>query len=458
MNTKRFLAFFLAVVISCAALSVFSGCNSGSDTTDPTSAPSDENVTQAPTDATEAPTDKPTSKPTQKTERPTQKPEVDMDNPDVTQYDFYKYISPIWEGEISYAEAAFVREDEFGGISPIQLLYPIDDIISVRSADHTIEYTPGEDYYIDDDGNLRIIEGGKIPCLAYEDYCFELTYEEHKQNNLATKLPAANKPGYGYIRAEVNNGSGGMSKWTIAVTYTHAAGDCVVTKPETKSLVFQKLIAKLQNGEDVKVVSMGDSITDGWSATGRSGVNIPPYCPPYNSLVTTYMQKTYGSKVTHQNIAVSGSSSGAAFSKIDELCNANPDLLILAYGMNDGGGVYPDTFVYNINRVIKALKERCPDAAVVVVGTTLPNPEFAWSPGGASALQHHAKYAPALIEAEKEWTTAAYADVTKTNVEMFERKVYQDVAGSNSNHPNDYMHRIYAQVVLQTIFGDYMAE
>jgi hypothetical protein len=37
---------------------------------------------------------------------------------------------------------------------------------------------------------------------------------------------------------------------------------------------------------------------------------------------------------------------------------------------------------------------------------------------------------------------------------MFERKVYQDVAGSNSNHPNDYMHRVYAQTLIRTIFGD----
>lgn len=456
MNYKKILAFALCLIISLSALAVFSSCNQEKPTaTEANSEEGEPNATGQTTDPQD--TEKPTSKPPETpTKRPTEKPVVD-DDPDVTAYDFYKYISPIWEGEISYAEAAFVREAEEGGIAPIQLLYPIDDIISVRSADLKTEYVPGDDYYIDSDGNLCVIEGGNIPVLAYEDYYFELTQEEHDQNKLATKFPAANKPGYGFIRAEVNNGSGGMSKWTLAVTYKHK-GECIVSKPETKSEPFAKLLAKLQAGEDVKVVSMGDSITDGWSATGKPGVNVAPYCPAYNNLVTEYMKKTYGVRVNHQNIAVSGSNSSAAFSKIDELCAANPDLLILAYGMNDGCSVYTDTFVYNINRIVKTLKERCPDAAIVVVGTSLPNEEVAWSPGGVSLLQHHKKYAPALLEAEKEWTNAAFADVTTANVEMYDRKVYQDLTGSNSNHPNDYMHRVYAQIVLQTIFGDYMAE
>ena len=54
---------------------------------------------------------------------------------DVTKFDLDKFLCPIWQGEVSYAEAAFVRESEQGGIEPIELLYPIDEIISVRNDD-----------------------------------------------------------------------------------------------------------------------------------------------------------------------------------------------------------------------------------------------------------------------------------------------------------------------------------
>ena len=58
---------------------------------------------------------------------------------DVIKFDLEKFLCPIWEGEISYAEAAFVREAENGGIAPIRLLYPIDEIISVRNAALDVE-------------------------------------------------------------------------------------------------------------------------------------------------------------------------------------------------------------------------------------------------------------------------------------------------------------------------------
>ena len=134
----------------------------------------------------------------------------------------------------------------------------------------------------------------------------------------------------------------------------------------------------------------------------------------------------------------------------------DPDLVIIAFGMNDGCSMDPNTYTNNINKMVSTINENCPDACIVVVGTCLPNPEFAWSPGGAPALKYHIDYIEYLKSAEFTWKNAAHADVTTANIEIYERKVYQDLAGSNSNHPNDYMHRIYAQVIIQTIFGDYL--
>ncbi|MBQ2726530.1 MAG: SGNH/GDSL hydrolase family protein [Clostridia bacterium] len=375
---------------------------------------------------------------------------------DVTGFNLEQFLYPIWQGDISYAEAAFVRESPEGGIAPIALLYPIDEIISVRSADLGAVYTEGTDYFVEN-GMLCVPENSRIPRLAYADYYFPLTDEEHEENRLATKFPAAGNRGWGYIRAEIGPGKPGMSAWMLAVTYRHSA-DSIVTPPAVKSDVFASLTAKLESGRDIKIVATGDSITDGWSASGKNGVNIPPYCPQYNVLVQNFMESRYGVKVTQKNVGVSGSNTNGGLTKLDEICAEQPDLVIIAFGMNDGCGISPETYTANINTMVGTIAERCPEACTVVVGTCLPNDLVALGPGGGSLLRYHIEYADCLKNAEKTWKNAAHADVTTVNIEMFRRKVYQDVAGSNSNHPNDYMHRVYAQVVLRTIFGEWAAE
>lgn len=398
---------------------------------------------------TEAPTSKPTDKPSN-----TDKDGEPEDMNDVTKFNLKKFMYPIWDGEISYAEAAFVRESEKRTVEPIELLYPIEELVSVRSADLKTEYVNGKDYYVDGEGRLCIIEDGNIPILKYEDYFFKLSNSEHQQNNLATKFPAADNYGWGYIRAEIGAGKPGMSEWTLAVTYKHSS-ESVVNEPADKSEAYERLVDKLMAGEDITLVSTGDSITDGWSASGKSGGLIPPYCPPYNALVENFIRVAYGAKVIHHNVGVSGSNTNGGVEKLEEICQKDPDLVIIAFGMNDGCSMEPATYIANINKMVSTIEERCPEACIVVVGTCLPNPEVAWSPGGASILKYHIDYADHLKEAEASWTNARFADVTTANVEMLERKVYQDLSGSNSNHPNDYMHRVYAQVVLRTMFGDY---
>lgn len=451
---KKLICTILCIsLVLTLALTLFS-CNTAEENT-PTDAPTDK-ATSGNSNPTDKPTDKQTNKPT---EKPTRKPNAEdpaTDENDVTKFNLDQFLYPVWEGNISYAEAAFVRQQDDGSIAPIKLLYPIDTVISVRSADLKTLYVPNEDYYVDDDGNLCILESGKIPVLAYDDYHFPLSQEEHNSNNLQTKLPEANNFGWGFIRAEIGSDKPGMSQWTLAVTYTHEDAECIINTPTSKSTTFASLIDKLNAGEDIKIVSTGDSITDGWSASGKNGVKIPPYCPQYNVLVEHYIKKAYDVNVTQKNVGVSGSNTNGGVSKLSEICAEDPDLVIIAFGMNDGCSMHPNDYIANINTMVRTINENCPDACIVVVGTCLPNPEFAWSPGGAPALKYHIDYIDSLKSAEPNWKNAAHADVTTANIEIYARKVYQDLAGSNSNHPNDYMHRIYAQIIIQTIFGDYL--
>ena len=67
---------------------------------------------------------------------------------------------------------------------------------------------------------------------------------------------------------------------------------------------------------------------------------------------------------------------------------------------------------------------------------------------------YHAVYPGLLAEAEEKWEGVGVADVTAAHTEILARKKFQDTTSSNTNHPNDFMHRIYAQVLLRTLLGE----
>jgi hypothetical protein len=45
----------------------------------------------------------------------------------------------------------------------------------------------------------------------------------------------------------------------------------------------------------------------------------------------------------------------------------------------------------------------------------------------------------------------AFVDMTTTHQTLLERKDYLDASGNGANHPNDFLHRIYAMRLLELL-------
>jgi acyl-CoA thioesterase-1 len=45
----------------------------------------------------------------------------------------------------------------------------------------------------------------------------------------------------------------------------------------------------------------------------------------------------------------------------------------------------------------------------------------------------------------------AFVDITTTHLELIKHKNYLDTSGNGANHPNDFLHRIYAQRILEVL-------
>ena len=365
----------------------------------------------------------------------------------ITIYDNEKYLTPLCKGNIVYCETALVLKNALNFISEIRLAYPIKKILSVTSFDLKTVYEEGKDYYVNENGELQIIEGGKIPYLPWENYRYNEFVDDGKHMQSADALGA-------YIVAELFGHDDGMSQWMIAVTYEHEESD-IYDVTQDKSSKVEGFLAKLKKGEKVTVVSYGDSITYGWGASGMHEVKKPPFTPPYNLMVIEYLQKHFNCSIKHENFAVSGMCTdwGEKDENIQKVIDAKPDFVILAFGMNDAGGFHPNVFYQKMANIITKIRKGCGNVEFVILSPIMPNPLTAFT-AGSSICRYHGEYPRVFERLEKNLTGVAWANVTKIHNILLERKALADTLSNNVNHPNDFMHRIYAQTVLKTILGD----
>ena len=149
----------------------------------------------------------------------------------VQAWTFDELMAPVWEGNTSYMESVLPVENQYGGMDPIQLLYPIDEIIEVKNAELTVTYKKGVDYAVAG-GKLIIADDGAIPTMSYNEF-----------------HPITGQTGF----EDVNGGYVCFSEGDyfhskqIVVTYTHTE-EYEGYIPEGKRDLLPNTSAKLQKG------------------------------------------------------------------------------------------------------------------------------------------------------------------------------------------------------------------
>jgi acyl-CoA thioesterase I len=90
---------------------------------------------------------------------------------------------------------------------------------------------------------------------------------------------------------------------------------------------------------------------------------------------------------------------------------------------------------------MRCLKEANLATEVILVASRMGNPNWAATPP-----EMFPWYRDAL--ASLEGPCVVLADLTAAWPKLLERKRFVDMTGKGVNHPNDYGHRLYAQVIL----------
>ncbi len=200
---------------------------------------------------------------------------------------------------------------------------------------------------------------------------------------------------------------------------------------------------RLAAREPVKIVVLGDSISTGLNASLTG--DAPPRQPGYPDLVAQELEKRFGAMVVLKNLSVIGMGANWGLKQIPAVLAEAPDLFICAFGMNDASGkIAAEQFTATLRQIVEQLHAARPECDAILVSPMHANSEWNRAspelyPAYAAAMQKLAAPGCAIADVGTIWTA------------LLERKGALDLSGNGLNHPNDFGHRIYADVILETI-------
>lgn len=408
-----------------------------------------------PTPSISASTDGETSAPSSVDSKPeaSSEKEIDMDkfpnyveDIDKLAYSFTdkEMTDPYFLGNVIYNETAMMTQHSDGSVYAA-LRYKPKKILSVRDYTWKTEYPTGS-YSVQDNKIVMAADGG-IP------------FWTEKQ------LVGENIPGP-YVKKDTMSLSnvatdyyvwGGMGIYTesdfyysrqVQVSYVYDVNDLPEgINPECRIDSLPNLKAKLEAKGEVKLVTIGDSVGEGCSSSYK--FNHEPYMHPWADQIVDVLKGKYEANVTNVNQSVGGKTSGYTSeddSKLAAIAAENPDAVFVHYGINDlGGSVTPNGFKDNIERIILYVQSNLPNCDIVLLSPIMPNP-------GIYDSERMEMYCEGLQDLADTYSDSArgvlFLDMTKLSLDyMSSGKGYFDLTANGINHPNDYGHRLYTQMI-----------
>ena len=343
--------------------------------------------------------------------------------------DAYHLRSPIWNSLDVFGESCLFVQDADDKPAAAAMLFPVAELTSVASASGQQQFERGKDFELAPDGkSLVLLPGSRIPNRRRS----ELYPLKDQPNSIGSK---AGDPAISLLFGEGHY----FHDQQVAVSYRRSDEKWTGYAPKFDAAQLPKTIARLRSKKPLVLGVSGDSISQGYNASGFT--QAPPLQPPYPRLVADELARAYGTQVTFRNRAVAGWSVAQGLADLDKLLAEKPDLVILAYGMNDVGGHNPEAYKKSIEAILKRILDANPDTEVVLVASMLGNPEWTATPPDMFP-----KYRDALASLTR--PGVVLADMTSLWQELLKRKRYVDLTGNGVNHPNDFGHRLYAQVIL----------
>ena len=299
--------------------------------------------------------------------------------------------------------------------------FPVAEMLRVWNSTLGVEFEPGLDFlFHPESGLLERLPGSRMALLSHDDL--------YPPPGKAVYYPAEHANA-------VSNGSGGEAVRYDAMDFFARHQFEMEYRTNAKLPAFRTLPGNSLAGRAFRLVFIGDSITEGCNATGV--IHVPPYAPPYPEQVATAL-RTAGAEVEMHNLAVGGTGCEHGLQHLPSwLENVVPDILVIAYGMNDLRSFTPEEFARRIAALADLALQRNPAAKILTVAPMPGNAAWECTPPAVSRA-----FSAALRQ-----LPFPCADVNHFWEEILGGKNFFEITGNGVNHPNDYGQRLYAAVV-----------
>jgi lysophospholipase L1-like esterase len=314
-------------------------------------------------------------------------------------------------------------------VAVARLLFAPTKILSVRNASQTEVYEDGRDYLWN--------PGTRTLTATLNSRISTITD--------AGLHPPRGSQKYGTCRDRecdlLFNEDGEFHRRQVLVTYEHQLDEWELLHPPTAAL--PRLARRLANRENIVVALLGDSISVGLNASACD--KIAPFQPGYGELFAEFLRQKYQVQVEFSNHSVGGKNAVWGIEQVPAVAAQKPDLVLLAFGMNDATDRFKSSqFAEHIAAQVSGIRTLHPDTEFVLVSTMSGNPE--WT---GTRMDLYPEYRGSLMGLETDGVVVA--DATSVWMQLVARKKFVDLTGNGLNHPNDFGHRVYAQVIGATL-------
>lgn len=378
---------------------------------------------------------------------------------DLTKYDKDLYLKSINDGDTVYHEPGLF----YTGRTEIKLLYPISEIVSVRSYGLDKYYVEGVDFEVTEDGKLKILEGSSIPV-----YTGGLTHTKVSDVSNDETFAVSETEAITFIGDTV------FPALAVDVTYKHTSTWEDGYQPFTQEGQTDKLLntfRKLENGEEVNIVVYGDSVSCGWSSSGLNNteiydatntegsfqpnqvINVAPYAPTWIDMFITRLREMYpDATINLKNLSLGGKDAAWGAENIKArlaLWDKEPDLMLVGFGVNDALSKTTATYKANTEALIaNARAVAGSDLEFLLIAAYQPNPAIIkFSP------QLFLDYEQALEQIAAADSKIGVVNLTSLYQEILKSKEAVDYLNTNVNHGNDFTARMYAQYIIEALSG-----
>ncbi len=338
-------------------------------------------------------------------------------------------LQPVWSGDTVYRESATLLQAKDGEPAVARLGFDVEKLISVKTSDGQRTLEAGRDFQLSDDHRTLLISPET-----------KLTFIKEADLFPPKGAPNSYQHRVGHPEQSLLYGPG---HWfhdrQIEITYQRKPTTWTEPAPKLAEKLLPKTFALLRAGKPLTLGVSGDSISAGGDASGLA--NVLPYMPAFPELVASQLQATYGGEITLKNRAVGGWSIANGVTDLEKLLAEKPQLIIMAYGMNDVGRRDPEWFKQQAKTFIDQVHAADPNIEIILVAPMLGTAEWVHTP-----REMFFKYRDVL--AGFEGPGIALADVSAVWNGLLKHKHDLDLTGNGLNHPNDFGHRLYAQTIL----------